>query len=187
MRFEHTNTRTNLKFDCKLNCTRCTATTSKGTRCKRRVCVGVAVCHSHRKSLGVKVKQSNIANAGKGLFATKTFKKNAVIGSYSGENVSQAEINRRYGNSKRDNAPYALGASNANGRVLDSACSRSIMSIANSGRQRSRNNAKFSHKMKQDGTINVRATKKIEAGDEIMIWYGKDYWKSAKYSRHKTK
>jgi hypothetical protein len=61
------------------------------------------------------------------------------------------------------------------------------MSIANSGRQRKGNNAKFSQQMKPNGTINVRATKTIKAGDEILIWYGKDYWKTAKWSKHKTK
>jgi hypothetical protein len=187
MRFEHTNLRNALEFKCKLKCTQCTGTTSKGSRCKNKVCVGVAVCHLHRKALGLKVKKSNIPNSGKGLFATKDFKKNVVIGSYGGENVSKAEINRRYGNSKKDNAPYALSAYNAKGRVLDSACRRSLMSIANSGRQRKGNNAKFSQQMKPNGTINVRATKTIKAGDEILIWYGKDYWKTAKWSKHKTK
>ena len=119
--------------------------------------------------------KSDIPDAGKGLFATKAFQTNKVIGAYAGENVSQATINSRYGNSKRDNAPYALSANNLQGRVLDAACRRSLMSVANSGRNRTQSNAKYSSVMKQDGTINVRATKRIKEGDEIPIWYGKDY------------
>jgi hypothetical protein len=41
--------------------------------------------------------------------------------------------------------------------------------------------------MKQDRTINVFATKRINAGDEISIWYGQGYWASAGNSRHTTK
>lgn len=187
MRFKHTNIRTSLAFDCTLQCNQCTATKKAGGRCKNRVCIGTTVCHVHRKELGVKVKKSTLPNAGKGLFATKTFNKNSVIGEYSGENVSEAEIGRRYGKSKHDNVPYGLGANNAKGRVLDSACRRSVMSLANSGRSRMQSNAKFSDRIKPNGTINVRATKKIKAGAEIKIWYGTDYWRTTKNSRHSTK
>ena len=96
MRFKHTNLRTSLAFDCELQCNQCTATKKAGGRCKNRVCIGTSVCHVHRKELEVKVKKSTIPNAGKGLFATKTFNQNSVIGEYTGENVSEAEIGRRY-------------------------------------------------------------------------------------------
>ena len=187
MRFKNTNIRKGIEFECQLDCNRCTATTAKGTQCKNRVCIGVPTCHAHRKDIGLKVKKSTIPNAGKGLFATKKFKKKKTIGSYAGENISVAENNRRYGGGERDNAPYALSARNAPGRILDSACSRSLLSLANSKRQRKRNNAKFSSHMKGDGTINVISTKRIKEGDEIFIDYGKGYWKGAQWSLHATK
>ena len=187
MRFKNKNLRTGLDFQCQLECNRCTATTSKGTRCKNRVCIGVPTCHAHRKDAGLKVKRSTIPNAGKGLFATKQFKKGKPIGAYAGENISVAENNRRYGADDLDNAPYSLSARNMPGRILDSACSRSLMSLANSKRERKRNNAKFSQHMKGDGTINVISTKRIKDGDEIFIDYGKGYWKGAQWSLHATK
>ena len=187
MRFQHTNLRTGIDFECQLQCGRCTGTTARGTRCRNRVCIGVPTCHQHRKALGLKVKQSTIPNAGKGLFATKDFKKNKVISSYGGNIISKAELDRRYGGGNNDNAPYSLSARNAPNRILDSACRRSLMSLANSKRQTNRNNAKFSERLKGDGTINVRTTKRVRVGDEIFIDYGKGYWKGTQWSRHTTK
>jgi hypothetical protein len=131
------------------------------------------------------VKRSNIVGAGKGLFASKIFRKNDKIGSYRGEVISRAQLNNRSGQGEDANAPYALSARNTQ-RILDAGCERGLLSIANSGRTRAQCNARYSEQM-QNRTINVFATKRISAGDEILIWYGSGYWASAGNSRHTTK
>ena len=56
-------------------CSQCTATTAAGTRCRKRTCRG-PVCWQHAQSQhGLRVKPSQIQNAGFGLFATKRMAK----------------------------------------------------------------------------------------------------------------
>ena len=85
MKFKSQNTKTGTQFQCNIQCGRCVAINKNGTRCKRRVCMGRKVCHTHRKSgVGLEVKNSNIPNAGKVLFAAREFIKDSVIGVYAG-------------------------------------------------------------------------------------------------------
>jgi hypothetical protein len=143
----------------------------------------------HRKSLnlGVKVGNSRIPNAGKGLFATKVFKEKETIGYYDGRDTTQAQLDNRYG--VDSTAPYVIKGKD--GIYLDSACLRSLMSVANSGTSRVGrilpSNAAFSSKAKRDGTVRVRATKRINVDDEILIWYGEAYFRGMPFSRHSTK
>lgn len=143
----------------------------------------------HRKSLnlGVKVGNSRIPNAGKGLFATKVFKEKETIGYYDGHDTTQAQLDNRYG--VDSTAPYVIKGKD--GIYLDSACLRSLMSVANSGTSRVGrilpSNAAFSSKAKRDGTVRVRATKRINVDDEILIWYGEAYFRGMPFSRHSTK
>jgi hypothetical protein len=143
----------------------------------------------HRKSLnlGVKVGNSRIPNAGKGLFATKVFKEKETIGYYDGRDTTQAQLDNRYG--VEQTAPYVIKGKD--GIYLDSACLRSLMSVANSGTSRVGrilpSNAAFSSKAKRDGTVRVRATKRINVDDEILIWYGEAYFRGMPFSRHSTK
>ena len=156
------------QFRCPLQCAQCTAITSKGTRCKRKVCIGKPECSLHRKDL--QIKKSTIPNAGKGLFAKRDFKKNEVIGKYTGERVTAKQLQDRCGYST---APYGLQVGN---RIFDSACDRGIMSLANAKREMANANAKIVNKGTDSGA-NVRATKSIKKGDEIYVHYGSTYWK----------
>lgn len=169
-------------FSCQLQCNRCTANNKSGSRCKNRVCIGTTVCHAHRKQLGLRVKKSTIPDAGKGLFATRKFKKNEIIGQYGGEVISGAEVTDRY---SAGTAPYTLkiGAN----RYVDSACKRTLMSTANSKKVRSHNNAKFSTVPTANNNINVRATKTIQPGSEIYVFYGDGYWNTVADTNHTTK
>jgi len=169
---------TGKQFSCQLQCTQCTATTKSGQRCKRRVCIGAPVCSSHRKDFVIK--KSGIPGAGKGLFAKRDFKKNEVLGEYYGEELSAKQLTERYGQST---APYALLAG---GKIIDSACKRSLMSVANAKKNLEQANAKFSNNINANGRVNVRAKKKIKAGKEVFVHYGSDYWKYND-GRYKTK
>jgi hypothetical protein len=136
VKFKNTNTTTGRTFECQLTCTQCTARTATGSRCRRPVCIGTKTCFTHRKrDEGLQVKRSNIANAGKGLFATKVIRKKDKIGSYRGEVISKAQLNNRYSQGQNANAPYNLSARNTQ-RILDAGCERGLLSIANSGRTR---------------------------------------------------
>ena len=67
-------------------CSQCTATTAAGTRCRKRTCRG-PVCWQHAQSQhGLRVKPSQVQNAGFGLFATKRMAKNARIALLMTEN-----------------------------------------------------------------------------------------------------
>ena len=188
VKFKNTNTNTGRTFECQLTCNRCTARTATGTRCRRRVCVGTQKCFTHRKrDEGLQVKRSLIPNSGKGLFATKLFRKNDLIGTgYRGELISRAQLNNRYGQQQNANAPYALSVRNSQ-QIVDSACERGILSVANTKTVRSQCNAKYSQHIKADGTVNVRATKRIRPGDEIYIWYGAGFTQTMGNSHHTTK
>ncbi len=182
-------------FTCDLKCTRCTAKSASGRQCKNRVCIGVSVCHAHRKKTAqLVVKQSTIPNAGKGLFAfgpadKVIFKKNAVIGKYSGELISREQYQQRYGADGM--GPYTLEtrrSEHASGMIfVDSACKRGLMSMANGLKNRSQSNAKFSSVLKADGTVTVRATKNIKGGQEIKLYYGPGYFKEMKQNTNSTK
>ena len=55
-------------------CPQCKAITDKGERCKNHTCRNVNYCWIHlRKIDGLAIKDSDIPNAGKGVFATRDF------------------------------------------------------------------------------------------------------------------
>jgi hypothetical protein len=185
MKFKSENSKTGTTFQCKVQCGRCVARNKNGTRCKRNVCTGRKVCHTHRKvDVGLEVKTSNIPNAGKGLFAAREFKKDSVIGVYAGEVLTLAQHSARHGANKHDHGPYSIQVGN---RIVDAACRRGLMSLANGSKSMARANARFVDNIRPSGGINVKATKRIRSGQEIIVYYGADYFKSAKYHTHTTK
>jgi hypothetical protein len=60
------------------------------------------------------------------------------------------------------------------------------MSLANGSASKAQSNARFMDKLIQ-GKANVRATKKIRKGQEIIIHYGANYFSQSKYHKHKTR
>ena len=86
-------------------CSQCTATTSAGTQCRKRTCRG-PVCWQHaQQQHGLRVKPSQIQNAGFGLYATKRLAKNARVASYTGEHRTRNQIAQKYGT---DTGQYVL-------------------------------------------------------------------------------
>lgn len=153
----------------------CTDITKRGTRCKRKCVIGSAFCSSHLAyQHHLKIKNSNIEGAGKGLFACDPldsnsneilFKKRIKIVSYNGEIINQAELERRYG---EFTAPYAVAISE--NRFEDGARVRGIGSLANI--DPGHNNATLSiHR----GQVSLKAIKNIRNGDEILLSYGRAY------------
>ena len=197
-KFKNTNKDSggNRTFKCNLKCSQCTGTTRGGGRCKNRVCQGVVLCHQHRKSVKLKVKQSGIARAGKGLFAWEPsnggniFKKGDTIGYYRGELISNKRMDKRYG--KTGNAPYTVATSRSSvagntNKNIDAGCKRGLMSLANGSRGMAGANARFIDNIRPDKTIAVKATKNIQHNKEIVLHYGKAYFDSMKKNTNKTR
>jgi hypothetical protein len=134
------------------------------------------MCWIHNQGKkGLKIKQSTLQNAGKGLFAvTKkggnrdrpVFKPNEVITKYDGLPRTAEEIDEMYG---EYTAPYTLLVGRGqNEHNIDAACRRGIASLANH-KPASRANAKLTE------TGNLTATKNIFDGQEIFASYGRAY------------
>ena len=194
VRFKHENTQTGRRFACDLECNRCTARTSGGTRCRRRVCVGTKVCFQHRKrDMGLRIAPSNIPGAGKGLFATRRLPPNTHVVTYDGEKLTDAQLNQRYDTDNNGgHAPYGLKVTQPSaqhrGKTVDSACQRSLASIINGSRTRSLSNVRYSNSARADGSIKVfTRNRAIQPGAELLAWYGAGYWASAANSRHTTR
>ncbi|ACH46888.1 putative lysine methyltransferase [Feldmannia species virus] len=172
LRFETDN------WSCPLKCNKCTFTRPNGLRCKNRVCFGFPLCWIHNsQKFGVKIKQSTIPGAGKGLFATRQIPKNTWICPYSGEETTMECIHQRYPGDST--APYAEKISD--NIAYDCACSRGIGSLANgrfnaNGKVSSvrRHNCISRYRPVGEGVPGVwlKSTKDIKSGEELMNWYG---------------
>ena len=153
---------------------RCTGINKRnGLQCKRRTARG-PLCYAHLEALkGLKIKKSKIPRAGLGLFTVKARKKNDFLTSYGGIPVRSADPDfggdyvlqlgrEKYldGDPKKSNTSIGAFSNNCKASDIRAGLCRG-------------NNAKFTHQ-----TANVRATKKIKAGDEIYSSYGRTYWTS---------
>lgn len=185
------------KFTCPLQCQSCLGMTKTGARCRRRVCVGLRYCYQHLTHYGLRIAQSTIPGAGKGLFAWDRdaarrpmdrsttrkqsarrapilFKRGDFITIYDGELIDAATVTRRYGNRI---APYVLH-NRRETVVEDGACHRGVGTLINDGRRsdgRSDRNAEFQLNTK-GGYFQVHATRAIRHGEEILVNYGNGYW-----------
>jgi len=164
-------------FQKKLHTGICQGISKNGQRCSRKSCIGFEYCYTHLLSVKhLRIKESNIPNAGKGLFALNKnepenaiiFKKNEKIVNYNGEMINNRERMNRY---QGFNAPYAVELSNNN--IVDSATKRGVASTSNHT-NRSRSNAKLSVD-NRNKVVSIKATKNILNGEEILINYGNSY------------
>jgi len=170
----HTDDDIDNDFNAKLRSMRCVAVKKDGVRCKRNTVIGQEYCYSHRESiLNLRIQDSTIANAGKGLFAVGypdkiIFKKDARICKYNGEVIDEEELDDRYG---EFTAPYGIKL--YNDLYEDAGVFRGIGAMANhSGNQR-KINAKLS--VGRDNRAQLKAIKNIKGGQEIVVNYGNRY------------
>lgn len=167
-------------WSCPLTCDQCTHTKANGVRCKNRVCFGFPVCWMHNAmKYGVKIKNSTIPGAGKGLFATRRLSKDSWICPYSGEATTMNCIHQRYPGEMT--AAYTEQIPGNPNLAFDCACSRGIGSLANAhfnanGKLSalSRHNCFSRYRPVGDGVPGVwlKSTKVIKEGQEIFNWYG---------------
>jgi SET domain-containing protein len=138
--------------------------------------------------LNLRILDSNIPHAGKGLFAVLpgnagmdelVFEPGDLITEYTGERVTFAEMNKRY--TARKTAPYAA---NVPSHGVDAACERGVASLANHAPE-SRKNGKFVYDSRNN--LYLVATKNIYNGEEILVNYGTDYRLRERGASHNTR
>ena len=166
---------------CRLAKKRCVAKTRAGNaRCKNHVCIGIGrkntLCWLHlMRKKHLRIKQSNIASAGNGLFAvdrTKKpnaiiFRKGSLIVEYYGRIVNTNTLNKNYpGNF---DAPYTICDDVAG--CVDAGCARGVAAMANHSKKQ------YNAKVIAHGTLlYLKAAKNIRNGEEIMFNYQDQYW-----------
>ena len=77
-------------------CDRCVAIAKSGNRCRLRTCKGRKCWIHTKKDEGLRIKPSQIPNAGEGLYATKRFAKGERIADYTGEKMTRVQVGNRY-------------------------------------------------------------------------------------------
>ena len=177
----------------KRSCNICQGITRSGAACRRTTCKTGPFCFQHTKAvLGVQVKTSTIPHSGLGLFATKDFARGDYIDCFSGKQLTQAELDARYGDGL---APYTVLA--RYGRYYDQRHTNSgVTRYSNSCRRRNarqqacRNNCEIINPPtgraralagRLVGRCRypvpwLRATRLIRAGEELFTDYGDDYF-----------
>jgi hypothetical protein len=129
------------------------------------------------KKFLLKVDLSRIPGAGQGLFTQTPVEKGDVILEYRGERLTYAQIRERYPDFSRMGYVFYAGPNH----WVDAARRRRCLGrYANDARGRTRvkglrNNAEF---QVIGGVPYVVATRRIEAGAEILVSYGDDYWEN---------
>ena len=123
------------------------------------------------------IEESQLTNAGKGLFTAIPIYKDEIIAYFDGEILTKEEVNFRIKN-KQDQ--YFINQ--LDGSILDSLHSNCFAKYANDATgfmtSNYKNNAQISLDEKEK--ICLIATKKIKVGEEIFCSYGKKYWSKYK-------
>lgn len=163
----------------------------------------VTVCHlrvansDHLQSMGIRdglglyayylpAQQRRLATSDR----EPVFKRGQIITSgipghpslYDGEHTTREQLNARYdyidsqGRKCAPTAPYAIEIDGPNNRFLDAACQRGPLASANDPKV-SRGMARIAPngEMLSNGTL--RILRDIPHGTEILVRYGRDYWK----------
>jgi hypothetical protein len=148
--------------------------------CNEQVLWDCYYCESHlARRCGVRIGNSSISHAGKGLFATRAHREGSVVAHYGGEVVSNEELANRYCWMRDDTnefvrvtAPYAMAidADDDNANSLDSIRIRGAASYVNDAR-----GSGLEENVELEGDF-IRALKPIRAGDELFTDYGEEYW-----------
>ena len=145
----------------------CTANTKKGERCRLRTARGKRCWHHLKKDDQLRVKTSKVPHAGLGLYTTKRIRKGRSIAKYTGEKMSRAAVDKRYGKKRAD---YVLcrGKKCIDARRSNSSVARFVNDSRGTKRK---NNTKLTQ------SFTVKATRNITKGSELLAGYGRDYWK----------
>ena len=164
-------------------CPQCKATTHTGTRCKRHTCVRYPYCYQHLRLIdGLELKDSEIPNAGTGVFATRDFplnqknkKSKKPIAFYSAKEIThEPDVASEYV-LKVNNNEYldSKSPSNFTGRYINSFKNHPDLTKRNANVRFAANQRIY---RKDDRyVVPIRQSKRIKAGDELRLNYGNLY------------
>ena len=163
-------------YTCPLTESKCSYVTPLLAPCGKMSVVG-PYCPAHAAVVhGVAVRPSRIPHAGWGLFATRQFYAPMTVVEYTGERLTQAMVDLRYGRALYDFGPFCVTV--CRDVILDSAGQRCLAAYINDAHESTfHNNTRWS--VKYEGEIphlRLLATTDIKIDDEIFVAYGKDYW-----------
>ena len=123
------------------------------------------------------IQNSQITNAGKGLFTAIDIYPNEIISLFKGEILTEKETQKRV---SKGNDRYFITM--LDGSILDSMNVDCFAKYANDAEAFSKlefkNNSKIT--LDDDDNVCIIATKKIKSGQEIFCSYGAKYWKKHK-------
>ena len=148
---------------------RCTANTKAGVHCKQRTAKG-QYCWNHLRSIeGLRIKKSDVPNAGLGLFAARDLPANKRI-DYTGDKIQVVP---------GQGGPYFLEITNS--MAIDAArtnCGQGRWANDPRGTDKTAN-SEFVVYTPRGGTRTacLRTLRPIKNGEEILIKYGGTYWR----------
>ncbi|MQP24352.1 SET domain-containing protein-lysine N-methyltransferase [Flavobacterium sp. LMO8] len=120
------------------------------------------------------IQDSQISNAGKGLYTAIDIYPNEIISLFKGEILTEKEAQKRV---SENNDRYFINR--LDGSILDSMNVECFAKYANDAeaftKLEFKNNCKIA--LDEYENICIIATKKIKSGQEIFCSYGKKYWK----------
>ncbi len=129
------------------------------------------------------IKRSKIPGAGKGLFTKKLIEKATRITEYKGRITTWKEV--QHGNVFNAYVYYVK-----RGHVIDAMKHKKVLArYINDAAGITRikgitNNCNF---VNENGRVFIESTKKIEAGEELYVAYGKEYWDVIRYNNKLAK
>ncbi len=128
----------------------------------------------------IEIKHSNIINAGYGAFAKKNIKAGTRLGEYIGERINTDNIHLYDIDRLREsNYRMVVGKKpditiiDARNEFIDKTNWTRFVNSTISAKSNKLNTLSYQY----DKKIYYKALKDIKAGDEILIYYGDDFWK----------
>ncbi|CAB4007360.1 SET domain-containing [Paramuricea clavata] len=147
----------------------CISDTLLQKRCRKRT-AHTPKCWIHlAKQDNLRIKPSQIPNAGKGLFSwKKTIPSGRVISKYTGRRRTREQIDRKYGNSTAKYAICKKGLCVDANHTTDAAGR-----FANDARN---TQFRYNSSMRGNQMFRLKSSQRIPPHSEIFVNYGDDYW-----------
>ena len=162
-------------------CTQCNAISADGTRCHRITCTIGDLCAKHMLSIHhLLLKKSQIPSSGKGLYTSRAIPANTDITEYTGAFVPldvYARTNSGYGVAVKDGTMVIDANSTQHGiaRYANDCRPEDVVAGHCPG-----NNAyifEYGSEGDRPPKLTLRTSEPLEAGSEIFVDYGGNYWK----------
>ncbi len=154
----------------------CIAEVSLGRQCTARTRHGY-FCEDHRAARdGTRIKQSNKAEAGLGLFAERAFIKDEFVAHYTGDLIRTEAGDKRAGFEGSHYVFQMTEQWSLDAARTDTADGRMINDPKGTGK---RGNTRFVLNTKTL-KVHIKTARKIAAGEEFLLPYGRGFWTAAR-------